>query len=277
MLGLALAAVCAGLVQVASAQDGDTRVSRARSLAIDLGDPAETPPISAGPRLGGRTGLTNPATQRWRAQNTDDPLAGFTRRPFERFIIPEGGGFLDPTRDTIHYGVDYANAEDYLKGQLTYFYPIGPGYVTARSWCVPCYVEGDAQGRVYSTAPRYNFGWGNLVLTETPYSAEVSVYVLYAHLGHDIVGLGDYVTTDDVIGMVGTTGYSQESHLHVEVRFGRPGLFWNADFTQWPTLDRWLALPVVNPAWLIFSESHPAFVTAVDEWLALRPPHEAIP
>jgi murein DD-endopeptidase MepM/ murein hydrolase activator NlpD len=105
----------------------------------------------------------------------------------------------------------------------------------------------------------------------------VSIYVMYAHLARDFVSLGDYVTPDDIIGVVGTTGYSEVFHLHMEVRYGTPGRFWNADFSQRDTLDRWLATMFANPALLVFPENHPAFVTALAEWIALQPRSREMP
>ncbi len=231
-----------------------------------------TPPSSRG-----RSGFPNPARGHFVPGTAADPLAAFSRRPLEKFIIPEGGLFLDPSRDPPHYGVDYANPEDYLNRRWTYVYPLGPGYVTARSTCIPCYVDGGPTGRVEWRWPRYNFGWGNLVLVETPYNAHVSIYVLYAHLARDLVSLGDYVTPQAPLGVVGTTGYSQTYHVHVEVRYGPPGLFWNADFTQWETLDRWMSTLFVNPAWLVFPDNHPAFVAALETWTTRHRSDTAIP
>lgn len=234
-------------------------------------------PPDAESSLRGTTSLNNPAFGQLLVGTADDPVAAFSRRPFDNFIFPEGGLYLDPLHDGPHYGLDYANADDHNQGKDTYFYPIGPGYVTARSTCVACYAEGDAAGQVVTKWPRYNFGWGNLVLVETPYTPNVSIYVLYAHLARDFVSLGDYVTPDEVLGVVGNTGYSQGYHVHVEVRFGAPGQFWNADFTEWATLDRWMATMFTNPAYLILPDSHPAFLTAIHEWLALQPPPIDIP
>lgn len=226
----------------------------------------------------GYTGLANPAAGQVLQPVGTDPLGAFSRRPLDHFIIPEGGVFLDPQRDgEPHYGVDYANPDDYLNGQDTYFYPAGPGYVTARSSCPLCFAEGDHAGRTENRAPRYNFGFGGLVLVETPYNSAVSIYIMYAHLARDFVSLGDYITTDDMIGVVGSSGYSEELHLHMEVRYGSPGRFWNADFTQWETLDRWLATMFVNPAWVVFPQNHPALVIALDEWVGLLPPSPELP
>jgi hypothetical protein len=208
----------------------------------------------------------------------DDRLAGFARRPFDTFIIPEGGGYLDPLHENgPHYGIDYADPDDYLIGIPTYFYPIGPGYVTTESGCMMCFIDGDQHGRTDSKAAEYNFGWGGLVLVETPYSPDVSIYVLYAHLDRNFVNLGDYVTPDDAIGIVGSSGYSQEVHLHVEVRYGTPGRFWKADFSQQEALDRWLSTRFANPAMLILPENHWAFTLELDEWLARQPPSQDMP
>lgn len=225
----------------------------------------------------GQTSLPNPAAGQYVTGTPDDPLAAFSRRPLDEYIIPEGGLFLDPLHEGPHYGVDYANPADYLNGLPTYFYPIGPGYVTTRSSCELCFVDGIWRGQVSERLPRHNFGWGSLVLIETPYNEGVSLYVMYAHLEQDLVSLGDYVTTEDVIGVVGTTGYSEELHLHVEIRYGAPGRFWNADFSQYETLDRWLATMFVNPAWVIFPENHPVLVEALHEFVARQPASREIP
>jgi hypothetical protein len=243
----------------------------------DPGSPVEPHDPTVLPKVCGYTAMGNPAAGITIEGTEQDPLSGFSRRPLDTFIIPEGGGFLDPLHDDLHYGVDYANPEDYLNRRPTYVHPIGPGYVTADSGCTPCFVDGDSQGRVAWKKPAYNFGWGGLVLVETPYNANVSIYALYAHLNRDFVSLGDYVTPEDVIGAVGATGYAQEIHVHLEVRFGPPGRFWNADFSQEETLDRWLATMVANPAYLVFPENHASFVRAIDEWVALQPEADEIP
>ncbi len=244
-------------------------------IDTDLPDEEHAPRGPARPR--GYTGMGNPAAGQVIPGSAGDPLGMFAQRPLEHYIIPEGGMFLDPLHDGPHYGVDYANPDDYLDGQTTYFYPIAPGYVTTRASCPLCFVDGDAQGRVGWKWPRYNFGWGGLVLVETPYSAEVSIYTLYAHLDRDFASLGDYVTPDTVLGAVGTTGYSEEFHLHMEIRYGPPGSFWAADFGEWATLDRWLATMFVNPAWVVFPENHALLADALGEWSAQRPLPDDIP
>lgn len=235
----------------------------------------DAPSTATPPMPRGYTGLPNPAWNQYVAGTPDDPLAAFGHRPMDTFIIPEGGLYLDPLHDGPHFGVDYANPEDYLNGRETYFRAIGPGYVTARASCVMCFVDGDIRGRVNWKWPQYNFGWGVLVVVESPVTVDVSIYVMYAHLARDFVSLGDYVTPEDIIGVVGSTGYSETYHLHVEVRYGPPGRFWNADFTQWDTMERWLGTLFVHPALLIYPEYHDSFVRQLNDWVLHRPfpPH----
>ncbi|NDJ76598.1 MAG: M23 family metallopeptidase [Chloroflexi bacterium] len=219
----------------------------------------------------GPTGYSNPATGNYLSGSADDPLAEFTRRPLDEYIIPEGGLFMDPLHNGPHYGIDYTNPDDYLNGRPIWVYPIGPGYVTTRSSCLLCFVDGDWMGSIPSQAPQYNFGFGGMVVTETPFSPEVSIYIMYAHLARDSVSLGDYITPRESIAVAGNTGYSEEIHLHLEVRFGRPGAFWNADFSDPGTMDRWLNTDLVTPAMLIYPEYHASFVTYIEEWVAVQP------
>lgn len=236
-------------------------------------DPSSAAPVESY----GTTTLSNPAVGQYMQSTSDDPMATFSRRPLDHFIIPEGGRFLDHNDDGPHFGVDYANPDDYLDGLSTLVFPVGPGYVTARSDCWRCFVDGDGAGRVTRRASAYNFGFGSFVLVETPVSPYVSLYIMYAHLGRDWVGLGDYVTPDNPIGMVGSTGYAQEYHVHLEVRYGSPARFWNADFTQASTLGRWQATLFADPALLVFPQNHPALANKLAEWVALQPRARELP
>ncbi|MBI5960601.1 MAG: M23 family metallopeptidase [Chloroflexi bacterium] len=235
-------------------------------------DPVDpfAPEPTPSPYPHGYTYLTNPAAGKLILGTADDPLAMFSRRPLNDFIIPEGGLFMDPLHGGPHYGVDYANPDDYLEGNASYFYPVAPGYVTAVSTCIWCFVDGDSQGRVEWNWPQYNWGWGSLIIVETPYSPDISLYAMYAHINRDFVSLGDYVTPDQPIGAVGSTGYSQEIHLHLEIRYGTPGRFWNADFTQKSMEDHWLATMMVSPALAVLPENHPLLIARLDEWAALQ-------
>lgn len=238
-------------------------------------DPPPPNPLLPPTPTPGDTSLSNPAIGAIIQGTDEDPLSMFSRRPLEPFFIPAGGLFMDPTRDEPHYGIDYTYPDDYLDKKPLWVHPIGPGYVTAHSLCIMCYVDGDSQGRVHWRRPEYNYGFGGLIVTETPYSSEVSIYVMYAHLSREFVCLGDYVTPDEVIGVAGTTGYTEQYHVHLEVRFGEPGQFWNADFSQPETMDRWLATMLANPSWLILPEEHASFAALLEKWTSLRPhPHE---
>lgn len=55
-------------------------------------------------------------------------------------------------------------------------------------------------------------------------SAERSLYTLYAHFDQlPLVNPGDEVACGQQIGVVGTTGYSSQPHLHLEMRVGPAG------------------------------------------------------
>lgn len=217
------------------------------------------------------TDLANPATGHFVAGTTTDPLKAFSRRPLDRYIIPAGGQFLDPSRDEPHFGVDYTYPDDYLLGKPIWVHPIAPGYVTTLSSCPLCFVDGDSHGSVIWRKPEYNFGFGGLVIIETPYNPDVSIYAMYAHLDNNLVNLGDYVTPDDILGEAGNSGYSQEIHLHLEIRYGMPGRFWIADFSQQETMDRWQATMFANPALLVFPENHGLMVEELAYWANSRP------
>ncbi|MBN1680852.1 MAG: M23 family metallopeptidase [Anaerolineae bacterium] len=233
----------------------------------------ETPPDT--PR--GYTDLLNPATGQWIKGTDADPLAFFSRRPLDHNFIPEAGMFMDPLREEPHYGIDYTYPEEYLEGNPVWVHPIAPGYVTARSSCVACYVEGNYLGQVNWRYPRYNSGFGGIVVIETPYNADISIYTMYGHMARDSVSLGDFVTPEDIIGVAGTSGYSQEIHLHLEIRYGVPGKFWNADFGTQEVMDRWLGTMVVNPALAVFPEYHSSFAAQLNEWAGYKPRPDEIP
>jgi murein DD-endopeptidase MepM/ murein hydrolase activator NlpD len=59
-------------------------------------------------------------------------------------------------------------------------------------------------------------GYGNLVIVAHP----GDLATLYGHQSQIDVVVGDRVTRDDVLGLVGSTGLSTGSHLHLEVRVG---------------------------------------------------------
>lgn len=71
----------------------------------------------------------------------------------------------------------------------------------------------------------YNNFYGNTVVIlldqRLPVAGgELDVFVLYAHLSEVRTEVGERVTPDDIIGLVGMTGIAIGPHLHVEVRLG---------------------------------------------------------
>jgi beta-lactamase regulating signal transducer with metallopeptidase domain len=69
---------------------------------------------------------------------------------------------------------------------------------------------------VVTTVEFHDKGYGNRVIIDHG----DSYVTLYAHMKNFTVKTGDKVKRGDVIGMVGSTGYSTASHLHYEVHKG---------------------------------------------------------
>lgn len=61
-----------------------------------------------------------------------------------------------------------------------------------------------------------NGGYGNLIVIQ--HGNNMKTY--YAHLNEIYVSKGQYIGTEEVLGTVGTTGYSTGPHLHFELRVG---------------------------------------------------------
>lgn len=85
-----------------------------------------------------------------------------------------------------HHGVDLA------AGQGTAIYAIAAGTVTVASY-------GDANG--YYVSLSHGNGYGSI----------------YCHMTHYTVSVGQYVNQGDIIGYVGSTGWSTGPHLHFEI------------------------------------------------------------
>lgn len=63
----------------------------------------------------------------------------------------------------------------------------------------------------------YEFGgYGRYIIIEH----ENGIRTLYAHMSKSFVDVGDEVTQDTIIGLVGSTGHSTGPHIHFEVRSG---------------------------------------------------------
>lgn len=77
---------------------------------------------------------------------------------------------------------------------------------------------------IHATAPGRVFfadikgGYGNCVIIVHGYHNNQSFSTLYAHLTDILVSTGDMVEAGEIIGTVGSTGYSTGPHLHFEIR-----------------------------------------------------------
>ena len=95
----------------------------------------------------------------------------------------------------LHSGIDYA---------------VGDGKIRAAD-----------PGRVVRAG--YDVAYGNYIVILHGQLGDRSVATLYAHSRALLVKQGQYVTTGQVIGLVGESGYATGPHLHFEVRLdGRP-------------------------------------------------------
>ena len=73
-------------------------------------------------------------------------------------------------------------------------------------------IRAAASGRVISAG--YNGGYGNLVVLDNG----GGIATAYAHQSRLAVSAGQSVSQGQVIGYVGSTGFSTGPHLHFEVR-----------------------------------------------------------
>ena len=65
--------------------------------------------------------------------------------------------------------------------------------------------------------------WGNRMIIDNGYARGVGLGTIYNHATSYIVGVGQHVRRGQVIGYVGTTGWSTGCHLHFTVMVnGRP-------------------------------------------------------
>lgn len=110
-------------------------------------------------------------------------------------------------------------------GSGTYFWPVGGGYISdtfggsrnhkgldiAAPYGTPIYAA--ESGTVIKAGNKYD-GYGNCVNIS---HADGNVTV-YAHMSSIAISYGDYVVRGQLIGYVGSTGYSTGNHCHFEVR-----------------------------------------------------------
>ncbi len=84
-------------------------------------------------------------------------------------------------------------------------------------------VRAAGNGTVVWAGPGFQEGssYGNVVMLEHDFGYKGRrLYTLYAHLSAVLVVTGQYVQTDDAIGLVGNTGNVTGPHVHFEIRLG---------------------------------------------------------
>lgn len=125
-------------------------------------------------------------------------------------------------KDTGHHGVDFAY---FRRGDR----------LSIAGVHIQSVLSGSAAAVIVDRIP-----YGNMIIIETPFQdlpqrlvdalsipAGQSLYVLYAHMANPpLPALGDALTCGDMIGEVGNTpkGWSSDPHLHLEARYGPPGV-----------------------------------------------------
>lgn len=114
----------------------------------------------------------------------------------------------DAWRGGMHYGIDIASAG--IGGTNVYAAQSGRVIKVVNN-CTHNYGKSYSQF-VYNCG--HGGGYGNYAIID--HGGGMST--LYAHCGTITVKNGQYVTRGDVIGTVGTTGWSTGNHLHFEVR-----------------------------------------------------------
>lgn len=140
-----------------------------------------------------------------------------------RFVWPVPGylGITSPFGErwgTTHKGIDIASAN--IKGKPVVASASGKvvGIYTA---CTHNY--GKNSSCYNSSGKRCGGGYGNYVTISHGQSGSKYYQSMYAHMSSVVVKSGQYVKQGDVIGYVGTTGYSTGNHLHFEIHTSSNG------------------------------------------------------
>ncbi|HUF39091.1 MAG TPA: peptidoglycan DD-metalloendopeptidase family protein [Anaerolineales bacterium] len=128
-----------------------------------------------------------------------------------------GGIFFE---DVVHSGVDIGAPVG------TPVLAAGPGKVIWAGYGLYTGVDGSNDPYGIAVAIRHDYGFDGQ-----------SLFSLYAHLDHVDVTRGQLVEGGQVIGAVGTTGFTTGPHLHFEVRLG------NNDFFTTYNPELWIAPP----------------------------------
>lgn len=128
---------------------------------------------------------------------------------------PGGGGggsgesFLFPL--PAGWGAVITSSYGYRIHPITGNYSFHNGVDLAISQGTPIYASKSG----YVTTATYNYVWGNYVTI----NHMDGFSTLYAHMTHFTVSSGDYVEQGEIIGYVGSTGYSTGAHLHFTIYY----------------------------------------------------------
>lgn len=195
---------------------------------------------------------------------TPIPTAAWTATPVPTFTPPPLGASI--AGDLDHYWLERPISADYvnwtnriypygstLGGTLPthhgveFYNPVGVPVLAAGSGVV---VTAGTDADVMF-GPQTNF-YGNLVVIrhDRLYQGQY-LYSLYGHLSQVVVGEGEAVAAEDLIGLVGGTGVANGgAHLHFEVRVGenryemtRNPELWLRPFPGWGTIAGQLLWP----------------------------------
>lgn len=112
---------------------------------------------------------------------------------------------------TMHKGIDIASAG--IRGKPV----IASASGVVASTYSSCPHNYGKRSSCYSNGRRCGSGYGNHVVISHGQSGGTYYQTLYGHLGSVTVKPGQYVTQGQVIGYVGSTGYSTGWHLHFEI------------------------------------------------------------
>lgn len=176
-----------------------TSIPPAAALAVQTAVPSFSPTITT-------ASICSPL-----AQYTLDDLKTIQSRGFDR---PR------PSTDEGHHGLDFAHWR--YKDR-----------VTLEGVAVQSVLTGVVAGMEDGSWP-----YGNMIIIESPADALVelglgpqeiergqALYILYAHMAAaPEISLGDPVACGEALGQVGNTGNSGNPHLHIETRWGPPGI-----------------------------------------------------
>lgn len=120
-----------------------------------------------------------------------------------------GQGFLFPL--PAGWGAVITSSYGYRVHPITGNYSFHNGVDLAISQGTPIYASKSG----YVTTATYHYVWGNYVTI----NHMDGFSTLYAHMTYFTVSSGDYVEQGEIIGYVGSTGYSTGAHLHFTIYY----------------------------------------------------------